>query len=185
MLDIIYSVIDIFGTMGPIISAIISISILQNKTHYLAYYLFGLLSDNIFNIILKGTFKQLRPDLNKYLNADELKVALHNKRRFIFVDGIPFDIYGMPSGHVQSCFYTMTFIFLTNKSYKEFTLFLFISLITAYQRIEKKYHEILHVIAGGFIGIFTGYLFYYLSSRHIMGSLKGKPDDNAFNNLML
>jgi membrane-associated phospholipid phosphatase len=185
MFDIVYSVIDIFGTMGPAISAIISISILKNKTNYLVYYLFGLLSDNILNILLKGVFKQFRPDLNKYIDPDELKIALHNKRRFIYVDGIPFDIYGMPSGHVQSCFYTMTFLFFTNKSYKQFILFLFISLITAYQRIEKKYHDLFQVVIGAFVGICTGYLFYYLSSRHIMGSLKVKPDDNAFNNLML
>lgn len=185
MYDILYSVIDIFGTMGPLISAIISISILKNKTNYFAYYLFGILSDNVLNIVLKGIFKQFRPDLNQYLSQDQLKMVIHNKRRFIFVDGIPFDIYGMPSGHVQSCFYTMTFVFLTNKSYKEFVLFLFISLITAYQRIEKKYHDVLQVLAGAFVGVCTGYLFYYLSSRHIIGLLKEKPDDNAFNNLML
>jgi len=185
MYDILYSVIDIFGTMGPLISAIASIYILKNKTNYFAYYLFGALSDNIFNILLKGIFKQFRPDLNQYLTNDQLTMVIHNKRRFIFVDGIPFDIYGMPSGHVQSCFYSMTFVFLSNKSYKEFGLFLFISLITAYQRIDKKYHSILQVLAGAFVGVCTGYLFYYLSSRNIIGSLKQKPDDNAFNNLML
>ena len=57
MYDILYSVIDIFGTMGPIISAMISISILKNKTNYFAYYLFGALSDNIFNIVLNNILK--------------------------------------------------------------------------------------------------------------------------------
>jgi len=185
MFDIIKSVIDIFGTMGPIISIVISISILQNKKNHFIYYLFGALCDNILNIGLKGMFKQLRPDLNKYITPDALKLLMHNKRRFIFVDGIPFDIYGMPSGHVQSCFYTTTFIFLTNKSYKQLSLFLFISLITSYQRVENNYHDIMQVTVGAFLGICTGYLFYYLSSRNIIGSLKEKNDDNAFNNLML
>lgn len=185
MLDILHSIIDIFGSMGPIISGFISISILQSKKNYFAYYLVGLLCDSMLNITLKGFFKELRPDLNKYITTDALKIFIQNKHRVIFVDGIPFDIYGMPSGHVQSCFYTTTFIFLTNKSYKQFLLFLFISLITSYQRIEKKYHDVMQVIAGAFVGIFTGYLFYYFSSRNIIGSLKEKPDDNAFNNLIL
>lgn len=185
MQELLKSTIDIFGTMGPMISAIISISILQSKKNYFAYYLFGLASDNILNITLKGIFKQLRPDLTKYLTPDALKILIQNKRRIIFVDGIPFDIYGMPSGHVQSCFYTATFIFLTNQSCKQLLLFLFISLITAYQRIENNYHDFIQVLVGAFVGISTGYLFYYLSSRHIIGSLKEKSDDDAYNNLML
>jgi membrane-associated phospholipid phosphatase len=47
------------------------------------------------------------------------------------------------------------------------------------QRVSFKYHTILQVIAGGFVGIGTGFIMYYLAVEKIMGKITEKLDDNA------
>ena len=87
----------------------------------------------------------------------------------------------MPSGHAQSCFYSLMFMFLTVKNNSQLFIYLLISLCTIYQRVVFDHHTLFQVIIGGFVGIFMGYIIFYLSKESIKGKLSAKNDDWAIN----
>jgi len=163
------------GGYGPIILIILSWFLLWNNSRLFFYYTIGIFIDNIFNLILKGIFQQPRPseDLKKF------NLALLHGKRFIFKDGIPHDMFGMPSGHTQCAIFSTTFIYLCIKKMNLFYIYLFISLVTMLQRVSFKHHTILQVIAGGLVGIGTGFIMHYLATQKIMGKITEKLDDNA------
>ncbi len=70
------------------------------------YYVYGFALNAILTLGLKGIFKQPRP-------SEDLKLfnlAIKDSKRFKFVDGYPYDIFGMPSGHASSVIYSTMFI---------------------------------------------------------------------------
>lgn len=138
-----------FGNYGPILLMILSWVLLWDK---IFFYTMGLFISALLNLILKGIFKQLRPG--------EVK----QEKRFIFKNGMPHDIYGMPSGHAQSSLYSTTFIFLMLKSKKWLFIYLLISLIIMAQRVVYNHHTTMQVIVGAIVGVALGYFVYKLSS---------------------
>lgn len=166
---------DTVGNSGPVILMIFSFYLLRNKKSLFYYYIIGLFLNALLNLVLKGLFKMPRP-------LDDIKtfnLALKNGDRFIFKNGVPHDIFGMPSGHTQSAIYSTTFVFLALKDYKILILYVFISLITMCQRVYYKWHTILQVIVGGIIGFIFGKIMFYLCKKNIMGLIREKKDDNA------
>ena len=163
------------GGYGPIILIFLSWFLLWNNSILFFYYTIGIFIDNIFNLFLKGIFKQPRP-------SEELKkfnLALTHGKRFIFKDGIPHDMFGMPSGHTQCALFSTIFIFLSLHKINLLYFYLIISFITIFQRIYFKYHSILQVIIGGLVGIGTGFIIYNLATQKIIGKITEKIDDNA------
>ena len=82
--------------------------LLWNKRNLLFYYIIGGFFNAILNLVLKGIFQQPRPSED----YDKFNLVLKNGQRFIFKNGIPFDVFGMPSGHAQSVLYSTAFIYL-------------------------------------------------------------------------
>jgi len=169
---------EIFNTIGgyiPLILVFLSWNLLWNNSRLFFYYTVGFFLDNILNLFLKGLFQQPRPseDLKKF------NLALLHGKRFIFKDGIPHDMFGLPSGHTQSAIYSTTFIYLALKKINILYIYLFFSILTMSQRILFKYHTLLQVIAGGLVGLGTGTLMFYLGSEIIKGKITEKLDDNA------
>lgn len=163
------------GGFGPIILLFLSWYLLWNNSRLFFYYTIGFFIDNILNLFLKGIFQQPRPseDLKKF------NLALSHGKRFVFKNGIPHDMFGMPSGHTQCVIFSTIFIYLALKNKNLLYIYLFISTLTMIQRITFKFHTILQVIIGAFIGIGTGYFMYYLGTQKIMGRITEKLDDNA------
>ena len=56
-----------------------------------------------------------------------------NDQRFMLFENKE-DVYGMPSGHAQSIFYSTTFLYLTTASYYLLIISLFVCALTIYQR---------------------------------------------------
>ena len=139
------------------------------------YYLYGSFLNVILNIILKGMIKQPRPTENPEL----FKIALKHSNQFKFVNGFPHSIFGMPSGHVQSSFYSILFIYLALNNIYITLFYLLIDLIIFYQRVEFNHHTILQVIVGVMVGLLFAFFIYYMSQRHLIGKLRPKKDDNA------
>ena len=79
-------IIDTYGNYIPYILFVTSV-IFLSKSNVLPYYIFGFLINNFINIILKHYIKDERPYWN------------HKSK------------YNMPSGHCQSTFYSIGFIF--------------------------------------------------------------------------
>jgi membrane-associated phospholipid phosphatase len=163
------------GGYGPVILIFLSWYLLWNNSKLFFYYTIGIFLNSMFNLILKGIFQEPRPseDLKKF------NLALSQGKRFIFKDNMPHDMFGMPSGHTQSAIFSTTFVYLALKKMNVLYIYLFISLVTMSQRVFFKYHTVLQVIAGGFVGIGIGFIMYYLAVEKIMGKITEKLDDNA------
>ena len=85
----------------------------------------------------------------------------------------------MPSGHTQSIFFSIIFIYLALKDIKIISIYLFIALITMYQRVLFKEHTVLQVVAGSIAGVLFGGFIYYMAQQKIIGKLRFKKDDNG------
>ena len=171
------TILDEIGERGPLILMITSIFLLWSRKNQLIYCIIGTFANLLLNIILKGFFQQPRPSDN--INSKLFQLALKNGKTFIFKNGIPVSIFGMPSGHMQFCLFYTIFVFICLRKYNILMVYLVISLLSAYQRIKHNHHTILQVFAGGIVGIFAGYATYILTNNNIKGTIKSKPDDNA------
>lgn len=165
-----------FGTYGPVILNFISFYLLWDKENLIFYYIIGIFVNSLLNLILKGIFKQPRPSEDIKL----FNLAIKNDKRFTNKYGIPYDIFGMPSGHAQSSLYSTVFIYLSIKNINILLLYLLISFITCAQRVYYKHHSVIQIIVGAIVGAIFGYFIYYLSQKNLQGTIKEKPDDYAF-----
>jgi membrane-associated phospholipid phosphatase len=162
-------ILDLIGYYGPQILFGSSIFLLYKKSNYLFVYIIGFILDTILNFLIKGIVKQPRPkgDYNIFKPLEQQSPRILS------------DMYGMPSGHSQHVFYSTVFIHFVLKNTNITLLYLFISLLTLYQRVKYKNHYIIQVIVGGLIGAFLAYYMYMYADKKIVGKLVAKKEDNA------
>lgn len=168
-MDILYEL----GEQGPIILIIISWYLLRDNKNLFFYYTVGIFANAVLNIFLKGMIQEPRPMF------DDTKVRLlktHGKNYF-YQNGIPFNMFGMPSGHVQSVFFSTIFIYLSLKQHNLMYIYLPLSLLTCYQRVKFNYHSISQVIVGAITGSSFAYFVYHLAREKIKNRIREKPDD--------
>jgi membrane-associated phospholipid phosphatase len=164
------------GQNGPTILLIITVYLLWNKKTMGFYYLLGYFLNSMVNLVLKGVFQQPRPseDIVKF------NTMMKNGKTHMFKDGgIPFNIFGMPSGHTQSCLFSTMFVYLTLHRTDILFLYLLLSMITIWQRVEFKFHTVFQTVIGGICGIIFAYIMFSVSTQKIKGKLRVKPDDNG------
>ena len=112
---------------------------------------------------------------------DPKKVRLlktHSKEYF-YQSGIPFDIFGMPSGHSQASLFSTIFIYLSLKQTNLLYIYVPLTLLTCYQRVKFDYHSMSQVIVGGIVGTAFGYLVYQFAREKIKNRIREKPDDDG------
>jgi len=146
-------IIDYIGIVSPIIMIIISGYNIYNKKTFFTYFYHGVIFTNVLNALLKILFKEPRPNSN----AKNIELAIKYGE---FVS--PFDL-GMPSGHMQNCFFVLTYIFLVTKSYPLFIFNLILTIISAYQRYMLNNHTIFQLFIGALIGSITGLTIFHFS----------------------
>jgi len=168
-----YNIFDYLGYFGPHILLVVSIFLLRDKNTLLYIYLIGIFSSSIINYILKGLIKAPRPSDDVRVFNMELNNELISGRR------MGFDRFGMPSAHAQSVFFSLVFIYLSLKNTKIALFYLFICLVTIYQRVKYKHHSILQVVIGSVVGSLISFAFYKYAKHILKNSLKEKPDDGA------
>lgn len=166
---------DEVGSYGPNILILLSIYLLWDQNNLFFYYVIGIFIDSIMNLILKGIIQEPRPSFN----SKEFNLALKNNKRFVYKDGIPFDIFGMPSGHSSSVIFSTIFIHLALRKTKWLYIYLTISAIVISKRVVYEYHTIYQVIAGAFVGALLAYVVYQLAEKKLKGRIREKPDDNG------
>jgi membrane-associated phospholipid phosphatase len=164
-----------FGEYGPIILIILSWYLLWNNKYLFFYYNIGIFLNSILNLILKGIIQEPRP----MFDNKKVDLVKTNAKHYFFQNGIPFDIFGMPSGHAQMSFFTTIFIYLSLEHINLFYLYTVYSIIICYQRVQYEYHSISQVIVGSIVGTVFGYYIYKLTREKIKGKISEKPDDNA------
>lgn len=162
------------GNWGPLILFGTSVYLLSDKGNMLYYYMVGLILNTIFNVFLKVTIQQPRPSID----TDKFNLLLKNYNDNLFKNGIP-DIFGMPSGHTQSIVFSTMYVFFSLKQRNILLFYLFISLITMWQRVYCNHHTVFQVVVGGAVGSLFAYFVYKLARSNILGILRQRPDDNA------
>ena len=154
------NIVDYVGFFGPHILFITSLFILwkqfiQYTDYYLYGYVFFLFVNKFINKLVKLLIKEPRPKGGKNI--------IDNEDRFY--KGI--EQYGMPSGHVQSCFFSLTYLYLVKKSPLLLMIELFITSLTFYQRWNYKRHTILQLCVGSIIGILFGYISFTIVKMYL------------------
>ena len=158
---------------GPVLLGGLPIYLLWDKKILFFYYIVGFFISAIVNLALKGLLQLPRPSED---NA-RFNLALDHGRRFIFKSGLPYDVFGMPSGHAQLVFYSTTFVYLSLRNQSIFYGFLFVSLLTISQRVAFNYHTPLQVIVGAIVGVVMGFLVYNMAKNNIAARISEKLDD--------
>jgi membrane-associated phospholipid phosphatase len=161
---IIVDIIDYIGILAPGILFIITICLLNNKTTYLRFFIFGFILNNILNILLKLCIKEPRPSNDKKY----IEIAIYNEER------VSFDKYGMPSGHAQNCAYCLAFITMVYNSPIITAIYFIVSCLSMYQRYSFNNHTMLQLLVGFVIGLFMGYILYTITNKYIVGNIKEK-----------
>jgi len=148
---------DYIGQMGPNITFVINCFVLLYLSEhiYLIVFLGGFWLNLIINNELKSIIREPRPS-NPVPYIDSAFTGAH--------------IYGMPSGHAQTCFYNFAFLFLTFVLVKRnlwwyntvlITSFA-VCIITLYQRWKYRRHTIQQLAVGSLLGSFVGYTTYLI-----------------------
>lgn len=161
------------GQTSPFMLFFISVFLLRNKNNLLFYYVVFFVIGLLINLILKGLIEEPRPSID----TKTFDLMMKNKERYIYKHGIPYDIFGMPSGHSQSVLFTTIFIYLSLHDIKILLLYLFIDIITLVQRVVDNHHTVKQVIVGSIVGCLLGYVAFKFAQTNIEGKKTAKKDD--------
>jgi len=161
------------GGFGPIILFFFSIYLLWQKHNLFFYYVVGFFTNSFLNIVLKGIIQQPRPSENENM----FNLALKNANKSVFKDGIPFDAFGMPSGHAQSAFFSTVFIYLALKQNNILLFYSLLSFITIFQRLYNNYHTIIQLLVGTLVGGGFAWFMFHLAQQKLKGRIREKHDD--------
>lgn len=172
-MNILLTIFNKVGSCGSLLLNFLSIYLLWNKQNLFFYYIIGVFINAISNLILKGLFLQPRPSIDE----KTFDLALKNGKRFLFKDGIPYDILGMPSGHSQSVLFSTMFIWLALRKKNILYVYLIISFLTMIQRVAFNHHTVLQVFVGAIVGGILGYFFYFFATQKMKGLIREKIDD--------
>jgi len=143
-------IIDKIGFLSPLLLFIITVFHLFNQKKYLLSYLVFFTCNTIVNKILKNIIKQKRPDNGIRIMNEEY-------------NGV--EKYGMPSGHAQSCFFSLTFLYLVKGSPAWLIIELFIGLVSLYQRFKYKQHTVEQLLVGSILGIIFAYFSFSITKQ--------------------
>jgi membrane-associated phospholipid phosphatase len=164
-----------FGEYGPIILILLSWYLLWNNKYLFFYYTIGIFANAILNIIFKGIIQEPRP----IFDTKKVNLMKTHAKHYFFQNGIPFNMFGMPSGHAQASLFSTVFIYLSLKQKNLLYIFIPLSLLTCYQRVKLEYHSISQIIVGSIVGALFAYFMYNLAREKIKGIIREKPDDDA------
>jgi membrane-associated phospholipid phosphatase len=163
------------GTYGPLLLIVISWYLLWEHKNLFFYFNVGLFVNAVLNLILKGLIQEPRPMFDR----TKIKLITHHTKNYFFQNGIPFDIYGMPSGHAQMSFFMTCFIYLSLKHTNLLYFYLAFSLLICYQRVRYNYHSVIQVFVGAIVGSCLAYFIYQFAREKIKGKIREKPDDDG------
>ena len=145
MLPIVF---DYIGYYGPIILFLITFYYLLDKRLYLLVFFIGSVTNMGLNEVLKLAIREPRPEGQiHFLDSNQL----HGPH-----------LYGMPSAHTQTCFFSTVYLYLVCGYPYIFILSLFICILTFYQRWKYNRHTIKQLLVGSLIGSFYAWLLIYL-----------------------
>ena len=150
---------DYIGHYGPPILFLITFYSLFERHIYMFVFLFGSLINCWMNMLLKQIFREPRPQ---------------NPMTFIDSnDMIGNNYYGLPSGHAQSVFFSLTFFYKVIKpasnSNTIFILYIMscICILTLYQRWKYRRHTIKQLLFGAIVGSFFAWTLVFITKTYL------------------
>jgi membrane-associated phospholipid phosphatase len=146
---------DVIGFNGGLISFFINIFGLWKQQTYLWFYFIFIFMNEYLNQILKLIIREDRP--NDYKKMTDINVNAYSGAH----------VYGMPSGHSQSVFFSATYLWLVIESFPILMIQLFICSLTLYQRWKYKKHSVSQLVVGAFVGILFANVTYYLIKKRV------------------
>ena len=145
--DIFGNIVDFFygiGYFGEYVTFLFTVFLIYYQTYNLVFYIILFILNKFINDYAKDYFKQYRPS---------------NPKKFLDDDNFSKRKYGMPSGHSQLSFFSLTYSYLsTNKIDTSIILMMMICLIVIYERFIYHNHTLLQLIFGALLGILLAYL---------------------------
>lgn len=164
-----------FGKYGPALLIVCTLYLLKHTNKLFFYYIVGIILNSILNLILKGIIQEPRPIMDSRVAT----LAKTHAKQYFFKYGIPFDIFGMPSGHAQTAAFSAVYMYLAVKKVKWVYFYMFIIGIICWQRVESLYHSISQIVVGLLFGGMFANVVHHLARNNIRGLIRAKPDDNG------
>jgi len=148
-----YPVLDIIGYYGPVILFGITFYCLIERTPYLLVFTLGSILNSFLNTILKAIFRESRP---------KGQIPFLEHENLIHVQQ-----YGFPSGHAQSAFFSLAFLFFANGPVAVIYCMSFLAIITLYQRWKYRRHDVKQLVYGSLIGASFAYLLVFMTKTYL------------------
>jgi membrane-associated phospholipid phosphatase len=154
-----FVILDYIGHYGPPILFTLTSYSLFHRNIYMFVFLFGSLINCWINMFLKHIFREPRP-----------------QNPIAFVDSnylIGNNYYGLPSGHAQSIFFSLTFFYKVIKPFSNyddiFTFYIMscIAVLTLYQRWKYRRHTIKQVLIGSIVGSFFAWILIFITKTYL------------------
>jgi membrane-associated phospholipid phosphatase len=142
----------VIGYLGPVICILISIYYLWGFPKYLIIYVIFAMLDLFINKLLKLWFQQERPLGIRTIIGEEHECI---------------ELYGMPSKHLQSIFFSITYLYLVKGSLQWLMVELVIAVLAITQEINYRQHTMGQIIVGALCGIGVAYVANYVGEYWI------------------
>jgi membrane-associated phospholipid phosphatase len=141
------------GFFGEIIVlCIVSFVLYSNIAGLLVFYI-GLVANSFLNQLLKTTIKNPRPTGPIKFLADETVMKGSNS-------------YGLPSGHSQNVFYSITYLYLTVQQWNLWTILsCVIGFMTIYERWTHRNHTFTQLLCGAAVGCLFAFFVIYMRGQ--------------------
>ena len=141
------------GYFSEIIIALTVIYALNKNLLDISIFIFFFFLSGYSNTLFKSFIKQPRPDEpKKFLYSEHFSRV--NK------------VYGMPSGHSQNVFYSITYLYLIAKDGMYWLqLGLVLATLMVYERWTFHNHTLLQLFAGATMGIALGIVVYSIRNK--------------------
>jgi membrane-associated phospholipid phosphatase len=141
------------GYFSEIIIALVVIYALNNNLLDISIFIFFFFLSGYSNTLFKSFIKQPRPDgSKKFLYSEHFS-------------GVK-KMYGMPSGHSQNVFYSITYLYLIAKDGMYWLqLGLVLATLMIYERWTFHNHTLLQLFAGAMMGILIGFIVFSIRNK--------------------
>lgn len=152
------SVFDILGYYGPSLLMLLNVWNLRYRAFHIFLFATYILGVILLTKLLKGWIRDPRPyGYNHPINNE----WMHD------FDYSGSEIYGMPSGHSATIFFSLVYLYLYSPKPMKTTYMIlggFISILTLYQRYHYRKHTIVQLVVGAILGCLLAYIGYVANS---------------------
>ena len=141
------------GYFSEIIIALVVIYALQKNIVDISIFIFFFFLSGYVNTLLKSYIKQPRPnEPQKFLYSEHFSRVKQ--------------VYGMPSGHSQNVFYSITYLYLLAKDgIYWLELGLVLATLMVYERWTFHNHTLVQLFAGAITGIILGLIVFTIRNK--------------------